>query len=173
MPFARIDLANGKPPEYRATVADVVYEGIVGILKAPDGDRFMIIGEHKPENFVYDPNFLDIKRTPDLIYIQVTSTVGTKRTPATPLPSGGEQEYDRRPAERSALIQPQTSKKRGTRRGRKRWEPRTVDTRNRPEKSPLDRSAHADRRLNPLKISEPPWAPLLLSTTRWVSDCSS
>ena len=79
MPFARIDLAQGKPPEYRATVADVVYEGIVGILKAPDGDRFMIIGEHKPENFVFDPNFLDIKRTPDLIYIQVTSTVGNTK----------------------------------------------------------------------------------------------
>jgi phenylpyruvate tautomerase PptA (4-oxalocrotonate tautomerase family) len=79
MPFARIDLAKGKTPEYRATVADVVYQGIVGVLKAPDGDRFMIIGEHAPENFVYDPNFLDIKRSPDLIYIQVTSTVGNTK----------------------------------------------------------------------------------------------
>jgi phenylpyruvate tautomerase PptA (4-oxalocrotonate tautomerase family) len=79
MPFARIDLVKGKTPEYRATVADVVYEGIVGVLKAPDGDRFMIIGEHAPENFVFDPNFLDIKRTPDLIYIQVTSTVGNTK----------------------------------------------------------------------------------------------
>jgi hypothetical protein len=67
MPFARIDLAQGKSPEYRATVGEIVYEGIVKILKAPDGDRFMIIGEHAPENFVYDPNFLDIKRSPDLI----------------------------------------------------------------------------------------------------------
>ncbi len=45
MPLARIDLARGKPPEYRAAVGDVVYEGIVGILKAPEGDRFMVIGE--------------------------------------------------------------------------------------------------------------------------------
>ena len=79
MPFARIDLAKGKTPEYRATVADVVYKGIVGVLKAPDGDRFMVIGEHAPENFVFDPNFLDIKRSPDLIYIQVTSTVGNTK----------------------------------------------------------------------------------------------
>ena len=79
MPFARIDLAQGKTPEYRATVGDVVYEGIVGILKAPEGDRFMVIGEHAPENFVYDPNFLDIKRSPDLVYIQVTSTVGNTK----------------------------------------------------------------------------------------------
>jgi phenylpyruvate tautomerase PptA (4-oxalocrotonate tautomerase family) len=79
MPFARIDLARGKPAAYRATVADVVYEGIVEVLKAPDGDRFMVIGEHEPENFVFDPNFLDIPRTPDLIYIQVTSTVGNTK----------------------------------------------------------------------------------------------
>jgi phenylpyruvate tautomerase PptA (4-oxalocrotonate tautomerase family) len=79
MPFARIDIAKGKTPEYRATVADVVYGGIVGVLKAPEGDRFMIIGEHTPENFVFDPNFLGIKRTSDLVIIQVTSTVGNTK----------------------------------------------------------------------------------------------
>jgi hypothetical protein len=36
MPLARIDLAKGKSPEYRATLADVVYKGIVGdATKAP------------------------------------------------------------------------------------------------------------------------------------------
>ena len=79
MPFARIDLARGKSPEYRATVADVVYGGLVEVLKAPDGDRFMIISEHAPDNFVYDPGFLGISRTPDLIIIQVTSTVGNSK----------------------------------------------------------------------------------------------
>jgi len=49
-----------KNPRVSRHCADIVYEGIVGVLKAPDGDRFMIIGEHAPENFVYDPNFLDI-----------------------------------------------------------------------------------------------------------------
>jgi phenylpyruvate tautomerase PptA (4-oxalocrotonate tautomerase family) len=76
MPFARIDLAKGKSPEYRATVTDVVYQGIVGILKAPGGDRFIVVSEHKPENLIYDPDFLGMKRSPDFILIQVTSTVG-------------------------------------------------------------------------------------------------
>jgi phenylpyruvate tautomerase PptA (4-oxalocrotonate tautomerase family) len=79
MPFARIDLIEGKSPEYRSTVADVVYKGIVGALKAPERDRFMIIGEHSPKNFVYDPSFLGIVRSPDLIIIQVTSTVGNTK----------------------------------------------------------------------------------------------
>lgn len=79
MPFARIDLAQGKSTDYRATVADVVYQGIVNVLKAPDGDRFVVVSEHSPENLIYDPNFLGMKRSPDFILIQVTSTVGNNK----------------------------------------------------------------------------------------------
>jgi phenylpyruvate tautomerase PptA (4-oxalocrotonate tautomerase family) len=79
MPFARIDLTKGKSPEYRATVADVVYGGIIEVFKAPDGDRFIVINEHAPDNFVFDPHFLGIERSPDLIMIQVTSTVGNTK----------------------------------------------------------------------------------------------
>lgn len=79
MPFARIDLLKGKPAEYRATVADVVYQGIVGVLKAPDGDRFIVVGEHEAENLIYDKHFLGWDRSPDFILIQVTSTVGNNK----------------------------------------------------------------------------------------------
>ena len=79
MPFARIDLAQGKTPAYRATAANIVYEAIVGVLKAPDGDRFIVVNEHKPENLIYDPDFLGMKRSPDFMLIQVTSTVGNTK----------------------------------------------------------------------------------------------
>ena len=79
MPFARIDLIQGKTPEYRAAVADIVYRGIVDVLKAPDGDRFVVVGEHQPDNLIYDPDFLGFSRSPDFILIQVTSTVGNER----------------------------------------------------------------------------------------------
>ena len=79
MPFARIDLNKGKSAAYRATVADVVYEGIVGVLKAPDDDRFIVLNEHEPENLIYDRTFLDMDRSPDFILIQVTSTVGNTK----------------------------------------------------------------------------------------------
>jgi phenylpyruvate tautomerase PptA (4-oxalocrotonate tautomerase family) len=79
MPFARIDLAQGKTPEYRATAAEIVYQAIVGVLKAPDGDRFIVVNEHKPENLIYDPHFLGMQRSPDFILIQVTSTVGNTK----------------------------------------------------------------------------------------------
>jgi phenylpyruvate tautomerase PptA (4-oxalocrotonate tautomerase family) len=79
MPFARIDLIKGKPTDYRAAVADIVYQGIVGVLKAPDGDRFIVVNEHEPENLIYDRTFLDMNRSPDFILIQVTSTVGNTK----------------------------------------------------------------------------------------------
>jgi phenylpyruvate tautomerase PptA (4-oxalocrotonate tautomerase family) len=79
MPFARVDLIKGKSADYRATVADVVCKGIIGVLKAPDGDRFVVIGEHEPANLIYDPEFLGMKRSPDFILIQVTSTVGNNK----------------------------------------------------------------------------------------------
>ena len=79
MPFARIDLAQGKSSEYRATVAEVVYQGIVGILKAPDGDRFIVVSEHAPDNLIYDRHFLGMDRSSDFILIQVTSTVGNNK----------------------------------------------------------------------------------------------
>lgn len=79
MPFARIDLAHGKSPEYRAILADIVYQGILNVLKAPDGDRFIVINEHSPDNLIYDQYFLGMDRSPDFILIQVTSTVGNNK----------------------------------------------------------------------------------------------
>lgn len=79
MPFARIDMIQGKAPEYRTAVADIVYRGIVDVLKAPDGDRFIVINEHTPANLIYDPNFLGWNRSADFLLIQVTSTVGNDK----------------------------------------------------------------------------------------------
>lgn len=79
MPFARIDLIQGKSSEYRAAVADIVYRGIIDVLEAPDGDRFVVVGEHTADNLIYDPKFLGFSRSPDFILIQVTSTVGNKK----------------------------------------------------------------------------------------------
>jgi phenylpyruvate tautomerase PptA (4-oxalocrotonate tautomerase family) len=79
MPFARIDLIKGKPAEYRAAVADIVYRGIIDVLKAPDGDRFVVISEQSAENLIYDPKFLGFNRSPDFLLIQVFSTVGNNK----------------------------------------------------------------------------------------------
>jgi len=76
MPLARIDLARGKSAEYRAAVGEVVYDGIIEILKAPKDDRFQVITEHSAGDFVFDPNYLGIERSKDCIFVQVTMNEG-------------------------------------------------------------------------------------------------
>lgn len=76
MPLARIDLIEGKPAEYRRTIGEVVYQAIIEVLKAPTGDRFQVITEHATRDFIFDPNYLGISRTPDCVFIQLTLNKG-------------------------------------------------------------------------------------------------
>lgn len=76
MPFARIDLAKGKSAEYRRTIGEVVYDAMLEALNVPKDDRFQVINEHEPENFVIDPSYLGIQRTGDCVVIQLTLNAG-------------------------------------------------------------------------------------------------
>lgn len=75
MPLARIDLRKGKDSAYRQAVSRVVYDAMLAI-GVPQNDRFQIIAEHDADNFVYDPTYLGIERTDELIIIQVTWNEG-------------------------------------------------------------------------------------------------
>jgi len=69
-------ISAGKSAEYRKTVGDVVYDGIIEVLKAPKDDRFQVITEHSAGGLVFDPNYLGIERSKDCIFIQVTMNEG-------------------------------------------------------------------------------------------------
>jgi 4-oxalocrotonate tautomerase len=71
MPLVRIDLQNGKDAAYRQKAGQIVYEAMVAHTGVPHNDRFQIIGEHAIENFVFDPDYLGIHRTNDLIMVQI------------------------------------------------------------------------------------------------------
>jgi 4-oxalocrotonate tautomerase len=83
MPLARIDLRKGKDAAYRQAIGRVVYEAMVSI-GVPEKDRFQLITEHDADNFLFDPTYLGIARTDDLVIIQVTwnegRTVEQKKT---------------------------------------------------------------------------------------------
>lgn len=83
MPLVRIDVRKGKDATYRQEIGRVVYEAMVGV-GVPEQDRFQIIAEHDAGNFIYDPSYLGIERTDDLVIIQITwnegRTVEQKKT---------------------------------------------------------------------------------------------
>jgi phenylpyruvate tautomerase PptA (4-oxalocrotonate tautomerase family) len=75
MPLARIDLRKGKDAAYREAIGRVVYEAMLAV-GVPEKDRFQIIAEHEAENFLFDPTYLGIERSDDLVIIQVTWNEG-------------------------------------------------------------------------------------------------
>jgi phenylpyruvate tautomerase PptA (4-oxalocrotonate tautomerase family) len=76
MPLVSISLREGKPSTYRKAIADGVYEAMLATINVPAGDRFQVITEHPAEGLVYDPGYLGIRRTDDVVFIQVTLNQG-------------------------------------------------------------------------------------------------
>jgi phenylpyruvate tautomerase PptA (4-oxalocrotonate tautomerase family) len=42
----------------------------------PEKDRFQVVAEHNANNFLYDPSYLGIERTENLVIIQITWNEG-------------------------------------------------------------------------------------------------
>jgi phenylpyruvate tautomerase PptA (4-oxalocrotonate tautomerase family) len=75
MPLVRIDLRKGKDAAYRQQIGRVVYEAMVSV-GVPANDQFEIVGEHDADDFLFDPLYLGINRTDDLVIIQITWNEG-------------------------------------------------------------------------------------------------
>ncbi len=57
-------------------VSDAVHRALVETISIPAQDRFHIITEHANADFIYDPEYLNIHRTNDLVIVQVTMSAG-------------------------------------------------------------------------------------------------
>lgn len=78
MPLVRIDLKEGKPEEYKKAIADGVHKALVEGAGAPADDRFQIITEHPASGIIYDPNYLGVKRSGNIVMVQITLSAGRK-----------------------------------------------------------------------------------------------
>jgi len=76
MPLVRISLFEGKPADYIQKVGDAVHRAMVETISVPAQDRFQIITEHTKSQFIYDPAYLNVIRSDDLIIIQITLNQG-------------------------------------------------------------------------------------------------
>ncbi|WP_088347044.1 MULTISPECIES: tautomerase family protein [Rhodomicrobium] len=81
MPLVRISLLKGKSKAHIRAIADGVHKALVEAYDVPADDRFQLIQQHEPEEFIYDADYLGIHRTDDLVIIQVTA--GNWRETAT------------------------------------------------------------------------------------------
>jgi phenylpyruvate tautomerase PptA (4-oxalocrotonate tautomerase family) len=72
MPLVRISFRAGKSTQYRQAVADEVHRALVEVASVPEADRFQVLTEHAPADLIYDPTYLGVKRTDDIVMIQIT-----------------------------------------------------------------------------------------------------
>ena len=78
MPLVRISLRAGKSAEYRRAIADGIHRAMVETLAAPEQDRFQVVTEHDADGLIYDPTYLGIERSDDVVFVQITLSSGRK-----------------------------------------------------------------------------------------------
>jgi 4-oxalocrotonate tautomerase len=78
MPLVRISLREGKNDEYKRALGDGVHRAMVESLDAPKDDRFQIITEHPAVGLNYDPAYLGVQRSDNIVIVQITLSAGRK-----------------------------------------------------------------------------------------------
>jgi len=76
MPLVRISFREGKPETYRRALADGIHRAMVDAINVPPLDRFQVITEHPAESLIYDPAYLGIVRSDDVVFVQITLNAG-------------------------------------------------------------------------------------------------
>ena len=75
MPLVRIDLREGKSDAHRQEIGRAVYDALLSV-GVPKDDRFQVIAEHQAANFVFDPDYLGIHRSDEVVTVQITWNEG-------------------------------------------------------------------------------------------------
>ena len=73
MPLTHISLRAGKPEAYRQALIDGVCRALHDTFDVPSNNEFVAVHEHGPADFRYSPDYLDIARTDDVVFIQITA----------------------------------------------------------------------------------------------------
>ncbi len=75
MPMVRIDLQTGQSEVQRQAIGEAVYQALRSI-GVPEDDRFQVIAQHDPSNFIFAQAYLGLTHTNDLIMVQITLNEG-------------------------------------------------------------------------------------------------
>ncbi|PYQ54781.1 MAG: tautomerase family protein [Acidobacteria bacterium] len=76
MPFVRLTLAQGRSTEDRRAMAESVQQALVETAGVPADDFFCAVHEVPPEDFRFDPTYLGIQRTKELVVVQIVLNAG-------------------------------------------------------------------------------------------------
>jgi len=78
MPLVQISLREGTNPKYRKAIAEGVHQAMIDAIAVPPKDRFQVITEYKAGDLIYDADYLDVKRSDKVVFVQITLSTGRK-----------------------------------------------------------------------------------------------
>lgn len=76
MPLVRISLLKGRPPAELRAIADGVHAALVETYTVPLDDRFQIIEQREPGEIIFNPGYLGVARTDDVVFIHIFASHG-------------------------------------------------------------------------------------------------
>ena len=76
MPFVKVYLRRGKPPEYLRSVGDAIQEALVTTANVPEDDRFQVFHQLEDDAMVAHPTYGGVHRSRDLVIVEITLNAG-------------------------------------------------------------------------------------------------
>lgn len=73
MPLLRFDLIEGRSDAELKALLDAAHRAMLRAFEVPERDRYQIVTEHKPSRLIVEDTGLDIPRTQNVVFLQVTS----------------------------------------------------------------------------------------------------
>jgi phenylpyruvate tautomerase PptA (4-oxalocrotonate tautomerase family) len=76
MPLVRVDIKKQQDPTYAKRIGQLIYAALRSAIDVPENDNFQILNEHDEQHFIFDPQYLGIQRSDNLVIIQITLSEG-------------------------------------------------------------------------------------------------
>jgi 4-oxalocrotonate tautomerase len=73
MPLTHISLRAGKPEAYRQAIFDSLSHALHETYTVPADNQFMTMREHEAADFRFSASYLNIARSEDIVFIQITA----------------------------------------------------------------------------------------------------
>ncbi|MCM3059553.1 tautomerase family protein [Bacillus subtilis] len=72
MPFVQIHLRSGRSEAWLQKLSRTVHQSMIEEINVPEDAYFQVIRQYEKSEFFYDPFYLQVERTDELIYIHFT-----------------------------------------------------------------------------------------------------
>ena len=76
MPLVRVEIKKQSDPTFAKRIGEQIYAAMRSTINVPEHDNFQILNEHDGEHFIFDPQYLGIQRSDQLVIIQITLNEG-------------------------------------------------------------------------------------------------